>query len=217
VTLTEWQKKTAGISIGASLIFTISFIYPIYWYPVGSHIKSLCEFINYATWILFALDYAYQVRLSQDKKKFIRTHFFQLLLVALPFFRPLRELRILAFTAQVGSRSKKSLIKSIPLVMSGAAVLMIVVMGAAILDIERGAPGATIKTPMDALWWGLVTVTTIGYGDKFPVTTEGRLVAGILIIFGVGMISALTASYAAWIMSADSKVSEDSKETDGSK
>jgi len=49
-----------------------------------------------------------------------------------------------------------------------------------------------------------VTVTTIGYGDKFPVTTEGRLVAAILIVFGVGMISALTASYAAWILSADS-------------
>ena len=94
--------------------------------------------------------------------------------------------------------------------MSGAAVLMIVIMGAAILDIERGAPGATIKTPMDALWWGLVTVTTIGYGDKFPVTTEGRLVAALLIVFGVGMISALTASYAAWILSSDSTESTES-------
>jgi voltage-gated potassium channel len=171
---------------------------------VGEKSKSICEFINYATWVLFSLDYVYQVILSPDKRKFISTHIFQLLVVALPFFRPLRELRALAFTAQVSIRSKKALIKSIPLVMSGAAVLMIVIMGAAILDIERGAPGATIKTPMDALWWGLVTVTTIGYGDKFPVTTEGRLVAALLIVFGVGMISALTASYAAWILSADS-------------
>jgi len=204
MTLSEWQKKTAGISLGVSVLFTISFIYPIYWYPVGEKSKSICEFVNYATWALFSLDYIYQLILSSDKRKFISTHIFQLLVVALPFFRPLRELRALAFTAQVSIRSKKALIKSIPLVMSGAAVLMIVIMGAAILDIERGAPGATIKTPMDALWWGLVTVTTIGYGDKFPVTTEGRLVAAILIVFGVGMISALTASYAAWILSSDS-------------
>jgi len=46
----------------------------------------------------------------------------------------------------------------------------------------------------------LVTITTIGYGDKFPVTTEGRLIAGVLIIFGVAMISAITASFASWIL-----------------
>ena len=79
--------------------------------------------------------------------------------------------------------------------------MMIIIMGAAVLDIERNAPGSNIHTPMDALWWGLVTITTIGYGDKFPVTTEGRLVAGVLIIFGVAMISTITASFAAWILS----------------
>jgi voltage-gated potassium channel len=84
--------------------------------------------------------------------------------------------------------------------MSAATILMIVIMGAAILDIERNAPGANIKTPMDALWWGLVTVTTIGYGDRFPVTTEGRLVAGVLIIFGIALISTLTGAFAAWIL-----------------
>jgi voltage-gated potassium channel len=100
-------------------------------------------------------------------------------------------------------RSKLTLIKSIPLVMTAAALLMIIIMGAAILDIERSAPGSNIHTPMDALWWGLVTITTIGYGDRFPVTTEGRLIAGVLIIFGVAMISTITASFAAWILSQD--------------
>jgi voltage-gated potassium channel len=105
------------------------------------------------------------------------------------------------FTTQAGMKSRKALIKSIPIVMTAAALLMIVIMGAAILDIERNAPNSNIKTPMDALWWGLVTITTIGYGDRYPVTTEGRLVAGILIIFGVAMISTITASFAAWILS----------------
>ena len=97
------------------------------------------------------------------------------------------------------------MIKLIPLVMTGAAIMMIVTMGAAILDIERNAPGSNIHTSMDALWWGLVTITTIGYGDKFPVTTEGRLVAGVMIIFGVAMISTITASFAAWILSHEEK------------
>ena len=183
-----------------SLVYTASFVYPIYWFPVGSGIKLTCEIIYCLTWAIFAIDYLVQIKLAPDNKKYFKTHFFELILVVVPFFRPLRALRALVFTTQASIRSRKSLIRSIPLVMTGAAIVMIIIMGAAILEIERAAPGSNIHTPMDALWWGLVTVTTIGYGDKFPVTTEGRLVAGVLIIFGVAMISAITASFAAWIL-----------------
>ena len=206
VTLVQWQKKTALPSLLLSLAFTITYIYPIYWFPTSGNIKGICTVINYSTWAIFALDYGIQMKLAPDNKKFFESNIFELLLVILPFFRPLRALRALAFTAQAGIRSRKALIRSLPIVMTGATILMIVIMGAAILDIERNAPGGNIKTPMDALWWGLVTVTTIGYGDKFPVTTEGRLVAGILIIFGIALISTLTGAFAAWILdSSDSK------------
>ena len=200
MTLQQWQKKTAVPSLVLSLLFTLTFIIPIYWFPVSTPIKNICTVFNYGTWFLFAVDYAYQIKLAPNNVKYLKSHIFELLLVILPFFRPLRALRAIAFTAQASIRSKKALIKSIPIVMTGATILMIVIMGAAILDIERNAPGANIKTPMDALWWGLVTVTTIGYGDKFPVTTEGRLVAGILIIFGIALISTLTGAFAAWVL-----------------
>jgi len=206
MTLAQWQKKTAFPSLILSLAFTLSFIYPIYWFPTSGYVKVICSAINYSTWAIFALDYGIQMKLAPDNKKFFEAHIFELLLVVLPFFRPLRALRALAFTAQAGIRSRRALIRSLPIVMTGATILMIVIMGAAILDIERNAPGGNIKTPMDALWWGLVTVTTIGYGDKFPVTTEGRLVAGILIIFGIALISTLTGAFAAWILdSSNSK------------
>jgi voltage-gated potassium channel len=170
---------------------------------VNQSVKNFCSIFNYASWAIFAFDYIIQMKLAPDNRKYFKTHIFELILVVVPFIRPLRALRALVFTTQASIRSKKALIKSIPLVMTGAALLMIVIMGAAILDIERNAPGSNIHTPMDALWWGLVTITTIGYGDKFPVTTEGRLVAGVLIIFGVAMISTITASFAAWILSQD--------------
>jgi voltage-gated potassium channel len=201
MTLHQWQKKMAFPTLVLSLIYTVTFAFPIYWYPVNSSVKSFCLFVNYLTWAVFAIDYLIQIWLAPYKKRYIKTHIFELILIAVPFFRPLRALRALVFTSQAGIRSKKALIKSIPVVMTGAAVIMIVIMGAAILDIERNAPGSNIHTPMDALWWGLVTITTIGYGDKFPVTTEGRLVAAVLIIFGVAMISTITASFAAWILS----------------
>lgn len=205
MTLVEWQKKTALPALILSLIYTASFAYPIYWYPVSSTTKSACLIINYLTWGIFALDYIVQMKLAPNNKVYFKTHILELILVVVPFFRPLRALRALVFTTQAGIRSKKALIKSLPLVLTGAAILMIIIMGAAVLDIERTAPGSNIHTPMDALWWGLVTITTIGYGDKFPVTTEGRLVAGILIIFGVAMISTLTATFAAWLLSHDER------------
>ena len=188
-----------------SLVYTTSFVFPIYWYPVSPAVKTFCAMVNYVTWGIFAIDYIIQLKLAPDNKAFFKSHILELILVVVPFFRPLRALRALVFTTQAGIRSKKALIQSLPLVLTGAAVLMIVIMGAAVLDIERNAPGSNIHTPMDALWWGLVTITTIGYGDKFPVTTEGRLVAGILIIFGVAMISTLTATFAAWILSHDER------------
>jgi len=201
MTLSEWQKRTALATLILSLIYTASFVYPIYWYPVSSLIKTICLTVNYVTWATFAVDYLIQMKLAPDNKAYFKGHILELILVVVPFFRPLRALRALVFTTQAGYRSRQALIKSLPLVMTGAAVLMIIIMGAAVLDIERTAPGSNIHTPMDALWWGLVTITTIGYGDKFPVTTEGRLVAGVLIIFGVAVISTLTASFVAWILS----------------
>lgn len=201
MTLNTWKQRMAAPTLILSLFYTGSFVYPIYFYPVGYGVKTICALVNYTIWGLFAIDYMVQLKLASEKKKYFKTHLFELILVAVPFFRPLRALRALVFTTQASIRSRKSLIQSIPLIMTGAAILMIVIMGAAILDIERNAPSSNIHTPMDALWWGLVTITTIGYGDKFPVTTEGRLVAGVMIIFGVAMISTITASFAAWILS----------------
>ena len=205
MTLSLLQKKMALPTLILSLIYTASFVYPIYWYPVDSVTKLACTILNYTVWVVFAFDYLIQIKLAPNKQNYFKAHIFELILVVVPFFRPLRALRALVFTTQASVRSRKSLVKSIPVVMSGAALIMIVIMGAAILEIERHAPGANIHTPMDALWWGMVTITTIGYGDKYPVTTEGRLVAGILIIFGVAMISSITASFAAWILSHEDK------------
>jgi voltage-gated potassium channel len=203
MTLEEWQKRSAGPSLFLSFLYTISFVYPIYWFPVSTSVKSLCVIVNYSTWFLFAADYLYQMNLASNHRKYFETHLVELVLVIVPFFRPLRALRALVFTYQAGIRSKRAYIKSIPLVVTAATIIMIVIMGAAVLDIERNVPGSHITNPSDALWWGLVTITTIGYGDVYPITNEGRLVAGVLIIFGVAMISTLTGAFAAWLLDQD--------------
>jgi len=71
----------------------------------------------------------------------------------------------------------------------------------AVLDAEQDAADANITTFGDALWWACTTVTTVGYGDRYPVTLEGRAVAVVLMIIGIGVVGAVTASVATWLMS----------------
>ena len=71
----------------------------------------------------------------------------------------------------------------------------------AILEFER-VPGANILTAEDALWWALSTMTTVGYGDRFPVTTEGRMIAAVLMITGVGLFGVLSGTIAGWFLTS---------------
>lgn len=80
------------------------------------------------------------------------------------------------------------------------AILTILFSSIAILEFEAQSPKANIKTAEDALWWSYTTITTIGYGDKFPVTTSGRIVAAVLMTVGVGLFGTFTAFVASWFV-----------------
>lgn len=75
-----------------------------------------------------------------------------------------------------------------------------------ILEFERDSDGANIKSGGDALWWSFVTITTVGYGDRYPVTTGGRIVAVIMMLVGVSLFGVFTAFVASWFTSHAGKV-----------
>lgn len=200
VRLKMWQKRSAWPLIGLSLLYTFVYVYPIYWYPISTDLKSMCLTVEYVCWAVFVADYAVQLRLAEDKKRFFKSEWIALLFVVVPFFRPIRAIRGIVFARQASTRPRDSMVASIPWIIASIGVLMMIIMGAAVLSVERFAPGANIKTPSDALWWALVTVTTIGYGDRYPVTNEGRLLAAVLIVFGIGLLASLTGYIASWII-----------------
>lgn len=79
------------------------------------------------------------------------------------------------------------------------AILMLLFSSIAILNVET-VPESNIKTAEDALWWSFVTLTTTGYGDRYPVTTEGRIIAAFLMIAGVGLFGTFTGYVASWFV-----------------
>ena len=73
---------------------------------------------------------------------------------------------------------------------------------------ERDQPDANIRTFPDALWWAMTTMTTVGYGDRFPVTAQGRGMAAVLMLAGIAILGIVTASIAAWFIGQFTAVAE---------
>jgi len=93
-----------------------------------------------------------------------------------------------------------------------AAMLLVFISALAVLDAERRTPKANIRGFSDALWWAATTVTTVGYGDRYPVTGTGRLVAVALMLVGISLLGLVTASVAAFFVSATRKAVADEDE-----
>jgi voltage-gated potassium channel len=89
---------------------------------------------------------------------------------------------------------------------------ILVLTSVVVLDLEQGAPHASIKNFGDSLWWGISTMTTVGYGDKVPVTPGGKAIAAILMLTGVAIYGVLAATMATFFIKQAGKSGERSSE-----
>ncbi len=124
------------------------------------------------------------------------------LLASIPFdpaFRSLQAIRIYRFIRLIRVLKKLSALTNGTslneklLALPGIAFVMVLFSTMLMVEVERAAPNATIKSGGDALWWALTTVTTVGYGDTYPVTTEGRIVASALMLIGIALFGSMSA------------------------
>jgi voltage-gated potassium channel len=114
--------------------------------------------------------------------------------------RPLRLLRLVTLLSVVNRTTTRGLRGRVAIYVSGGAALLVLCGGLAVTDAERGASGASIHGLGDGLWWALTTVTTVGYGDRYPVSVTGRFVAAALMLGGIALLGAVTATLASWLV-----------------
>ena len=178
----------------------------------------LLTFIDDIICVFFLFEFCLRFYQADNKLKFMQWGWIDLIssIPALPFLRAGRALRLVRLLRILRAfRSTKHLIryvfesrvKGTFTAVSIIAVLMILFSSVAILQVEN-QPNSNIKSAEDALWWSYVTITTVGYGDKYPVTTEGRLIAAVLMTVGVGLFGTFTGFLASWFV-AERKKSED--------
>lgn len=155
---------------------------------------------DYVIWALFVIEFFIRVGLAHGRARYVLRHLPDLAMLALPFLRALRVLRLIPLLRALNRWVADSLRGRVVVYGSTTAVLLVFTGALAELDAERHHAGATITTFGAALWWTCVTITTVGYGDYVPVTTEGRFVAVGVMIGGVMLVGAVTASFATWLI-----------------
>jgi voltage-gated potassium channel len=157
-----------------------------------------------AIWVVFAVDYFVKLALAPSRWFYVKHNVLELVVVIVPFLRPLRILRVVRLAAFAGIGSRKSRhsahVRGVGYIVV-ITVALVIVLSAVVYDTERNAEGANIKTWPDALWWAASTASTVGYGDRFPVTPGGRMAALVLMISGIALLGVITASLATFFVS----------------
>jgi len=165
--------------------------------------NKLLNYIDNTICAFFFLEFLIRFYKAESKLQFMKWGWIDLV-SSIPMIGCLRAGRILRLIRLLrvirAFRSTKHLIdhvfankaKGALTSVSIIAILLVIFSAIAILQVEKD-PSSNIKTAEDAIWWAYVTITTVGYGDKFPVTTEGRIIAAILMTAGVGLFGTFTA------------------------
>lgn len=200
-----WQRRTETPLLVLAVVFLAVLLAP-YVFPLSDTASRIIFLLNVAIWIVFAVDYLARLYLALDRWAFVRGNVVDLLIVLLPMLRPFRALRLLrvlrlsAVAGMAQKRAAESLHARVTAYVVTAVLAAVVAAGAGVREAERGSPDANIRSLADGLWWAATTVTTVGYGDRYPTTSLGRLVAVALMLVGIALLGVVTASIAAWFV-----------------
>jgi voltage-gated potassium channel len=167
--------------------------------------------------VVFVLEFSGRLLAAHSRWAYLRGHWIDMIALVPPIrgARVLRLLRLLRLVRAFSGIYRASLHIGGLARHRGFAWLLfgwlgIMVLCSAWLYIAEHGINKAIESPFDALWWGVVTLTTVGYGDVTPVTTEGRIAAMVLMLLGISLFGAITATITSYLLSRDSHQGEDS-------
>lgn len=195
----RWERATNPPLMVLAVLFLLLYAWRVLDTDASPTLDSGLLWADIGIWAVFAVDFAVRLRLSTDRVRFVRKHPLDLLVVLVPPFRPLRLVRAALLLLDTLNRATKPRTRLVTFVAS-SSLLILLLSSLAFFDAEYGAPESKIKTFGDALWWSAVSVTTVGYGDVYPVTTEGRLVSLVLMTLGIGLISFAIGTMTSWVV-----------------
>ena len=201
----RWEHYTLWPLVVLGMAFLFLYAFPIIWPELPAEEILDIDIAMDVIWALFIIDFVVKFIVVEKKWPFVKAHVVDIVALALPFFRPLRALRVIG-VATLALRKFGAKVRHRVLVYVGTmAVFIWFIAGLAVTQAERGVPGSNIENIGDGWWWSFMTMATVGFGDRFPVSAEGRLIGVIVVISGLALLGTLTASIATWFINTSRK------------
>jgi voltage-gated potassium channel len=198
--IAAWDRRVDWPLTGLAVAFLVVYAWQVLDTSLGPVGREVLENLLWGIWIVFGLDYVVRIVLAERKWRYVGTHLLDLAILLLPMLRQLRALRVVTVISVLNRQLRDDFRGRVAVYVGGTVALVGFIASLAVLDAERDAPEASITTFGDALWWTLTTISTVGYGDRYPVTFEGRLVAATLMVAGIALLGVVTASIASWFV-----------------
>ena len=197
--------------IGLAALFIAAYAWGVLRPDLPGWLRTTLHVVTVIAWPVFLADFVFRLVLADSRWQFVRRNWVDGVAVVLPLLRPLRILSLVRVARVIDRRLTTSLHGRVAAYVTLTASLVVFMASLAELDAERGDADATITTFGDALLWAFTTITTVGYGDRYPVTGEGRLVAVLLMVAGIALLGTVTAAVASWFVGrvADAARAED--------
>ncbi|WP_349827108.1 potassium channel family protein [Brevibacterium litoralis] len=194
----RWERRVEIPLLLMAVAFVAAYAITVLKPDLDPTLETWVRVVTWTTWGAFAVDFLVRVCLAERRFRYILRHWYDVLIIALPFFRPLRIIRVIG-TLKVLNRVFVGRFIGMQAAYVGVTAVTCIFFGAlSVLDMEAEHPEALITTYPDALWWAVVTTTTVGYGDLYPITTGGKIVAVVLMMVGIALIGSVTAGLAGW-------------------
>ena len=210
------ELKNTGYEIFIGILSVLSIFNLVLLYAIQDDaLDTVLWVMNAILSGIFLVDFTYRLLTAESKTRyFFRMFGWADLLASLPFqqVKILRVFRLVRVFRLLREYGIKNVARSLLQDRAGSALLTLLLMGILVLEfgsleilnVEQNASGANITTASDALWYTIVTISTVGYGDRYPVTNEGRIVGSLIILVGVGIFGTFT-GYLANLFLAPSK------------
>ena len=194
--LAAWEERSSRPMFVASVLYLLAFAAPIMSTRIQEPYDAYLNIIQMILWGLFAADYCIRLYLAPRRLYFITHNLMNLAIVLLPAWRIVSFLAMIYMTA---NRQYKRL-SELAMKLFGYTAIFIIMFALAIYSVESSEPGAMIRDLPTAYWWTFTTLATVGYGDVYPVTGIGRVIAVVVMLYGVGMVAVATGALASWII-----------------
>jgi voltage-gated potassium channel len=199
-----WNQLLTLLAIG----FLVAFSFPAFVTDMTEREQSLVDAMQLICWLAFAVDVLIGITRAENKGNYLKSHPLEIASVILPFLRPLRLLRVISFGGLALQRIAIGRQFAITAKVAITTFFVAYVAAVQITITERGVDGSNIKNFSDGFWWAITTVTTVGYGDRYPTTLEGKFLAVLLMFMGISLVGVITASVATWFI----KMSQEERE-----